>query len=160
MRFFVRQIHDGYRIIFAGNSRLLNILHTTLTNHFSSRFHPLFYLLCSCMSLIFVGFSFGGLLAESVTALLWKQPLLNLDFLQENVACISIGAPMIKLSTVAEVIEEMPQFGNTVHSILLDSDPIPRFMRFIDPRCEEVCTEILLSTGQPNALESLQVSLA
>ena len=93
----------------------------------------------------------------SVTALLWKRHSLNVHVLQENVACISIGAPMINLSTVAEVMEEMPQFGNTVHSILLDSDPIPRFMKFLDPRCEEVCTEILLSSGQPNALESLQV---
>ena len=96
----------------------------------------------------------------SVAAFLWKQPLLSVDLLQENVACISIGAPIINLSAVAEVMEEMPQFGNTVHSILLDSDPIPRLMTFLDPRCEEVCTEILLSTGQPNTLESLQVSLA
>ena len=101
------------------------------------------------------GFSFGGLLAKAVTACLWLEPLLTEDLLMENVTCITLGAPMITLSSVAMVMEESPQFGSTVHSIVLDSDPIPRLSMFLDPRCEEVGSEVLL----PTVLKSVQVRL-
>ncbi|XP_064392637.1 uncharacterized protein LOC135340244 isoform X2 [Halichondria panicea] len=100
LRFFVRQLHDGYRIVFTG-------------------------------------FTFGGLLAKAVAARMWREPLLSVEALQENVACITLGAPMITLSVVTIAMEETPQFGSTVHSIMLDSDPIPNLCMFLDPRCEE-----------------------
>ncbi|XP_064385834.1 uncharacterized protein LOC135334540 isoform X2 [Halichondria panicea] len=107
LRFFVRQLHDGYRIVFTG-------------------------------------FSFGGLLAKAVAARMWREPLLSVESLQENVACITLGAPMITSPVVTMAMEETPQFGSTVHSIMLDSDPIPKLCMFLDPRCEEVGSEVLL----------------
>ena len=94
-------------------------------------------------------------MAKAVTAHLWLEPLLNVELLMENVACISLGAPMIIIPSVAMVMEETPQFGSTVHSLVLDSDPIPRLSMFLDTRCEEVGSEVLL----PSVLKSIQVRL-
>ena len=101
-----------------------------------------------------IGFSFGGLLAKAVAARMWREPLLSVESLQENVACITLGAPMITLPVVTMAMEEAPQFGSTVHSIMLDSDPIPKFCMFLDPRCEEVGSEVLL----PSLRNSLEVT--
>ncbi len=100
------------------------------------------------------GFSFGGLLAKAVAARMWREPLLSVESLQENLACITLGAPMITLPVVTMAMEEAPQFGNTVHSIMLNSDPIPNLFMFLDPRCEEVGSEVLL----PSFRKSLEVS--
>ena len=75
---------------------------------------------------------------------MWREPLLSVESLQENVACITLGAPMITPPVVTMAMEETPQFGSTVHSIMLDSDPIPKLCKFLDPRCEEVGSEVLL----------------
>lgn len=83
-------------------------------------------------------------MAKAVTARMWREPLLSVESLQENIACISLGAPMISLSVVTMAMEESPQFGNTVHSIVLDSDLIPNLTMFLDPCCEEVGSETLL----------------
>ncbi len=105
------------------------------------------------MIAIISGFTFGGLLAKAVAARMWREPLLSVEALQENVACITLGAPMITLSVVTIAMEETPQFGSTVHSIMLDSDPIPNLCMFLDPRCEEVGSEVLL----PSLWKSLEV---
>lgn len=95
-------------------------------------------------NIAFIGFSFGGLLAKAVSARMWREPLLSVESLQENIACISLAAPMITLPVVTMAMEETPQFGSTVHSIVLNSDPIPKLTMFLDPRCEEVGSETLL----------------
>ncbi len=86
---------------------------------------------------------------------MWREPLLSVESLQENVACITLGAPMITLPVVTMAMEETPQFGSTVHSIMLDSDPIPKLCMFLDPRCEEVGSEVLL----PSLWKSLEVPI-
>ena len=78
-----------------------------------------------------------------------------MESLQENVACITLGAPMITLPVVTMAMEETPQFGSTVHSIMLDSDPIPKLCMFLDPRCEEVGSEVLL----PSLRKSMEVPI-
>ena len=88
-----------------------------------------------------------------MAARMWREPLLSVESLQENVACITLGAPMITLPVVTMAMEETPQFGSTVHSIMLDSDPIPKLCMFLDPRCEEVGSEVLL----PSLRKSLEV---
>ncbi len=86
---------------------------------------------------------------------MWREPLLSVESLQENVACITLGAPMINLPVVTMAMEETPQFQSTVHSIVLDSDPIPKLCMFLDPRCEEVGSEVLL----PSLRKSLEVTV-
>ncbi len=90
-----------------------------------------------------------------MAARMWREPLLSVESLQENVACITLGAPMITLPMVTVAMEETPQFGTTVHSIMLDSDPIPKLYMFLDPRCEEVGSEVLL----PSLRKSLEVTV-
>ena len=86
---------------------------------------------------------------------MWREPPLSVESLQENVTCITLGAPMITLPVVTMAMEETPQFGSTVHSIMLDSDPIPKLCMFLDPRCEEVGSEVLL----PSLRTSLEVPI-
>ncbi len=90
-----------------------------------------------------------------MAARMWREPLLSVESLQENVACITLGAPMITLPVVTMAMEETPQFQSTVHSIMLDSDPIPKLCMFLDPRCEEVGSEVLL----PSLRKSLEVTV-
>ncbi len=90
-----------------------------------------------------------------MAARMWREPLLSVESLQENVACITLGAPMITLPVVTMAMEDTPQFGTTVHSIVLDSDPIPKLCMFLDPRCEEVGSEVLL----PSLRKSLEVTV-
>ena len=94
------------------------------------------------------GFSFGGLLALSLAALLWKLPYFEFstDLLKENFICITFGQPIISLPAVQEVIEECPEFEAVVHSIFTKADLIPRLMKFLDQKCEEQCAQILLTS--------------
>ena len=93
------------------------------------------------------GFSFGGLLAFSLAALLWKMPYLSADLLKEDFICIIFGQPLITLPTVQEVTEECPGFESIVHSIFTKADLIPQLMKFLDQKYEEEqCVQILLTS--------------
>lgn len=92
------------------------------------------------------GFSFGGLLALSLAALLWKMPYLSTDLLKDDFVCITFGQPIISLPIVQEVREECPEFESVVHSIFTKADLIPRLMKFLDQKYEEEqCVQILLT---------------
>ena len=88
------------------------------------------------------GFSFGGLLALSLAALLWKLPYLSADLLTEDFICITFGQPIINLPVVQEVTEECPEFESIVHTIFAKADLIPKFL---DQKCEEQCAQIILT---------------
>ena len=94
------------------------------------------------------GFSFGGLLALSLAALLWKLPYFEFstDLLKENFVCITFGQPIISLPTVQEVAEECPEFESVVHSIFTKADVVPQLMKFLDRKYEEQSAQILLTS--------------
>ena len=94
------------------------------------------------------GFSFGGLLALSLAALLWKLPYFEFstDLLKENFVCITFGQPIISLPTVQEIAEECPEFESVMHSIFAKADVVPQLMKFLDEKYEEQCAQILLTS--------------
>ena len=87
------------------------------------------------------GFSFGGMLALSVTASLWKMPLISTSVLEKNLCCIVLSPPLINLALLQEVCSESPQILSTLHSIFLHDDFVPRLTMFLDSRNEKICSE-------------------
>ena len=81
-------------------------------------------------------------MALSVAALLWDLPLLGMDLLKENVACLTFGQPLISLPHVMDVVQATPEFESIVHSIYHKEDAVPRVMSFLDEKCD--CPELSL----------------
>ena len=100
------------------------------------------------------GFSFGGLVALSLTALLWKLPYFSADLLKENFICVTFAQPLITLPVVQEIAEECPELESTVHSIFMSTDLVPQLMKFLDQRFEEQCSQILLTSSAHTAAVS------
>ena len=93
------------------------------------------------MDVCILGFSFGGMLAWSVTASLWKSPLINTNVLEKNLCCIALSPPLINTPLLQEVCVDMPQIKSTLHSIIIQDDVVPRLTMFLDPKNEDVCVE-------------------
>lgn len=81
---------------------------------------------------IIIGFSFGGLLAVSVTARIWKHSYIAAAELQKKVMCIGFGVPMLTIPDVAGTLAECPEFESTIHLVYLKEDTIPRLMMFMN----------------------------
>ena len=136
LRFIIQQLHDGYQVVCTGKTLICK---RSIQNN-------------ACN--IIVGFSFGSLLALSVTASLWKQGLLSTSILEKNLCCISLSAPLINLPVLQEVLLEMPQIKSTLHSIVAKGDILPRLMMFLDPENEEIegLSESFLDFKEPSPL--------
>ena len=104
-----------------------------------------------------IGHSFGGLLALSVTASLWKQDLIGTSILEKNLCCICLSPPIINLPILQEVSMEMPQIKPTLHSIIVRDDFIPRLAIFLDPKNEDICSEAILNSKEFTQLTSIKV---
>ncbi len=97
----------------------------------------------------FSGFSLGGLLALSVSALLWELPLLSMELLKKSVTCITFGQPLISLPHVKDVVQGTPEFEGTVHSIFLKEDSVPGVLSFLDTECDRVELTLGLEAYKP-----------
>ena len=84
------------------------------------------------IDLCFVGFSFGGLLALSITARIWRLSLIAVAELRKKVICIAFGVPMLDIPAVSKTVVECPAMESIVHLIYLKDDMFPRLMRFMN----------------------------
>ena len=80
----------------------------------------------------FLGFSFGGLLANTVAAQVWDLPYLSADLLKENLACITFGQPHVTLQIVQKVAMQRPELTATIHAVYSQDDCVPQLMRLLD----------------------------
>ena len=78
------------------------------------------------------GFSFGGLLASTVTALVWDLPYISADLLKDNLTCITFGKPCVSVRVIQTVAQRRPEISTTIHSIYSESDVVPSLMSFLD----------------------------
>ena len=81
---------------------------------------------------MYVGFSFGGVLAQMVAAQLWLLPHTRTDQLMSNVICITFGQPLIQSLLLTHVAESYPDFKNSVHAIGLKDDNFPSIVERVD----------------------------
>ena len=80
---------------------------------------------------MFVGYSFGGMLACYVAANLWKENCVTLDVLQRNVICITFGQPLIELPFVNNATGRFSEaFKRSVHTYFSHDDPLPFLLRY------------------------------
>ncbi len=95
----------------------------------------------------------------SVTASLWNLPLINADILEKNLCCISLSPPLIELDMLKEICIESPQINSTLHSIIFKDDFMPRLTMFLDPKNEEICSEVVMEVKEYSPLSSFEVSV-
>ena len=81
---------------------------------------------------IYTGFSFGGLLASTVTALVWDLPYISADLLKDNLTCITFGKPCVSVRVIQTVAQRRPEISTTIHSIYSEIDVVPSLMSFLD----------------------------
>lgn len=108
--------------------------------------------------IILIGFSFGATLALSVTASLWKSPLISSSVLEKNLCCISLSPPLINFPLLQEVSTDSPQIKTTLHSIIIQDDFLPRLTMFFDPNNKDICSESFLNFEDYHAPTSLKVN--
>ena len=111
------------------------------------------------MDVPILGFSFGGMLAWSVTASLWKSPLINTNVLERNLCCIALSPPLINTPLLQEVCVDMPQIKPTLHSIIVQDDVVPRLTMFLDPKNEDVCVEPTEGYHSPPSVKVMHILL-
>ena len=107
-----------------------------------------------------VGFSFGGTLALSVTASLWKSPLISTSILEKNLCCITLSSPLIIIPTLKQASIESPKITSILHSFFSQDDFIPRLAMFLDPNNGELFSECIHNFEDFHPLHSIEVSIA
>ena len=95
-------------------------------------------LACSHFFYLHPGFSFGGLLACSITAAVWDTPYIRPDVLKRSLVCITFGQPHIALPAVAKVAREQPEMVSVIHTIHLQDDVFPRLLSVLNECCSEL----------------------
>ena len=79
-----------------------------------------------------VGFSFGGMLACSIAAVLWKDSCIPIEVLEKNVVCITYGQPVISIPSVQHVIKNIPHFQDTIYCVFTKEDVFPTVLRYFN----------------------------
>ena len=89
----------------------------------------------TCMH--YPGFSFGGMLASSVTAAVWETPYIGADLLKKNLVCITFGQPLFSLPAVHNVAREQ-EIKLTIHTIHIQEDVFPRAISVLNECCSDL----------------------
>lgn len=80
----------------------------------------------------FTGFSFGGLLACAVAAMVWNTPYIGADLLKDHLVCITFGQPHITVPLLADVARQRAEVASTIHCVYSEGDLVPRLVKFLD----------------------------
>ena len=78
------------------------------------------------------GFSFGGLLASTVAALVWSTPYVGADLLKDHLVCITFAQPHVTVPLLADVARQRAELASTIHCIYTEDDVVPRLLKFLD----------------------------
>ncbi len=89
-----------------------------------------FWLFCYTLNL--VGFSFGGLLASALAAMVWNTPYIGADLLKDHMVCITFGQPHVTVPLLADVARQRAELASTIHCIYSQDDMVPRLMSYLD----------------------------
>jgi GTP-binding protein EngB required for normal cell division len=76
-------------------------------------------------SIVFTGFSVGGLLAMCVYGSIWNENSLNPENLQQSVFCVTFGTPIISLK---ELENSVPGIEKNNHFYIMKDDIMPRLL--------------------------------
>ena len=79
-----------------------------------------------------LGFEFGGLLALSVYASVWKQTCLSISNLSQSTMCVTFGVPLVPLKTDKILDECYTKMKENSHIFQLHGDFVSRLLQFDD----------------------------
>ena len=91
----------------------------------------------TCVYMRYAGFSFGGMLACSITAAVWETPYITADLLKKNLVCITFGQPLFSLPAVHNVSREQ-DIKLTIHTIHIQEDVFPRTIPVLNECCSDL----------------------
>ncbi|XP_019853136.1 PREDICTED: uncharacterized protein LOC109582702 [Amphimedon queenslandica] len=103
---------------------------TKQTDHFPVRFFV--EQIQDGYSIIFTGFEFGGLLALSVYASVWKQTCLSISNLSQSTMCVTFGVPLVPLKADKILDECHTEMKENSHIFQLQGDYVSRLLQFDD----------------------------
>ena len=111
----------------------------------------MYSLLKAVPNLSHTGFSYGGMLACSVAAILWKDSCIPIEALEKNVVCITYGQPVISIPSVQQVIKDIPHFQDTIYCVFKKEDVVPTVLRYFNsiPYIRSSVTSLTSSTTKP-----------
>jgi len=72
-----------------------------------------------CLPYLYIGFSFGGLIAVAIAAKIWNLPHVSMQNLR-RLKCITFGQPQIRMMSVEQVVDRFPEFVESVHALYLE----------------------------------------
>ncbi len=110
------------------------------------------------MLIFTVGFSYGGMLACFVAAILWKDSCIPIEALEQNVVCITYGQPVISIPYVQQVVKDIPHFHDTIYCVFEKADVLPSVFRYFNciprlmPSSQSGMTALSSSTTQSPAM--------
>ena len=82
--------------------------------------------------MVLTGFLLGGLLACSITTLIWKSGVFSAEHLQERLSCITFSQPFINLPELSEVAESQPEIVSTLHAVYRKDDAYPKMLMYLN----------------------------
>ena len=99
---------------------------------FTQNVYGFVYIVDLSTFILFLGFSFGGLLASSVSARLFQQPYLTSEQLVGSLLCVTFGHPLLSLREVAKTALQFPLFKSILHCIFMEDDVFPQLMQYTE----------------------------
>ena len=84
------------------------------------------------VSILMIGFSFGGLLASAMAARVWDTPYISSDLLKDNMTCVTFGQPHVAVDVIQRIARRRPEMVTTINAIFIDEDQIPSLMGLLD----------------------------
>ena len=115
IRFIIELLNKQCRIVLTGEQSTVYTSETSL-----------------CISALMTGFSFGGLLASAVAALVWDTPYISADLLKDNMTCVTFGQPHVAVNVIQRVAKSRPEMVATINAIFIDEDQVPSLMGLLD----------------------------
>ena len=116
-----------------GATFLLSMLRDCIVQQMLPTYH---YNGLSCLPYLYIGFSFGGLIAVAIAAKIWKLPDVSMQNLR-RLKCITFSQPQIRMTLVEQVVDRFPEFVESVHALYLENDSLPRVMALLDRLYEQ-----------------------
>ena len=102
--------------------------------------------------IVFLGFSFGGMLACCVCAQLWHNTMADQEALAQDIICITFGQPLLPIKVVEDEIAISPLFERSIHCIFNKDDSVPLALSYLPVDERKPLPHTIPSSPQAKAL--------
>ena len=128
-----QSLHSTTLLQMVGPMFLLSIHRVCTVQQMLSTYH---YNGLLCLPYLYIGFSFGGLIAVAIAAKIWNLPHVSVQNLR-RLKCVTFGQPQIRMMLVEQVVDRVPEFVECIHALYLENDSVPHVMASLDRPYEQ-----------------------